>query len=569
MSSSSSVSEHNPGNAPLLGDADRRAIAEIAVTLDASKHGCVYFGVCNNRLKIEAVEAGLEQALSAHGMDVERVVLVERDTSADPPTYRVQIANPFDYFDTLPRQACRLYFLHGLPHLIREQTGGDSSKVAPVSQLLNYRREYFHDQRLCVLFWLDPETVPYLMQNSPDFWSFRSGLARFTDAPAPAQPRDTSGWQQSAPLALSSGDLEEKLRQLGVYRKKTPPDENAIANLLLDIGRLHVSRHEPQGAFANLHEAENIFERLGLKQRVRDVKTWLSRAYKQTGQLEKAEESIRQAMEIDRELQSEANLATDYGNLSQIYKARGQLEEAEKWLRRAIEIDERSRDEPNLAILYNNLSQIHKARGRLDEAEKWLRQAIEIDERLRDEPNLAIRYNNLSQIYKARGQLGEAEKWVRKSIEIAERLGDEPNLAIRYNNLSQIHKARGQLEEAEKWLRRATEIDERLGDEPKLAIRYNNLSQIYKARGQLGEAEKWVRKSIEIAERLGDEPKLAIRYNNLSQIHKARGQVDDEENWLRNAVALMEPKGPSATLARLKAKLEQLEREKKRQPPTP
>src|SRR5208283_4746547 len=102
-------------------------------------------------------------------------------------------------------------------------------------------------------------------------------------------------------------------------------------------------------AFDTLHEAESIFEKLGLRQRVSRVKTWLSRAFKQTGQLEKAEESIRQAMEIDRELQSEASVAVDYNDLSLIYKARGKLDEAERWLRKAIEIDERLGDETRLS----------------------------------------------------------------------------------------------------------------------------------------------------------------------------------------------------------------------------
>ena len=268
-------------------------------------------------LKFEAVEAALEQALLPHGMGSERVILAERNTGTEPPTYRVHIPNLFDYLDGLPSPHSRLYLIHGLPDLIRAQTGGDSSKVAPVSQLLNYRREFFRDQRLCVLFWLDPETVPYVMQNAPDFWSFRSGLAEFADTTEAILLRESSAWQQSEPSGRWSGDLEEKLRQLAVYRRKTPPDENAIANLLLDIGRLHVIRYESQDAFETLHEAEDIFARLGLRQRVRNVKTWLSSAFQQTGQLDKAEECVRQAMDIDRELQNESSLATGYNNLSQ------------------------------------------------------------------------------------------------------------------------------------------------------------------------------------------------------------------------------------------------------------
>ena len=381
--------------ATLLSDADRQKVTEIAVTLEASKQGCVYFGVCNNRLKIEAIEAALEQALSTHGMGVERVVLADRDTTTEPPTYRAHFVNPFDYFDTLPHSPLRLYFIHGLPDLIRAQTAGDNSKVAPVSQLLNYRREYFRDYSLCVLFWLDPETVPYVMQNAPDFWSFRSGMAQFADTPAAVPSRDDSGWQQSAPSGLPLGDLEEKLRQLAVYRKKTPPDENAIANLLLDIGRLHVNRNELQDALDTLHEAEDIFTRLKLPRRTSDVKTWLSRAFERTGQLDDAEESVRQAMQVDQELQDKASLASDYNQLSLICQDRGKLDEAADWSRKALEIGELLGDKPNLAIGYSNLSQIYSARGQFEEADGWVRKAIAITEHLGDAPTLAINYNVL------------------------------------------------------------------------------------------------------------------------------------------------------------------------------
>src|SRR5208283_2207903 len=116
-------------------------------------------------------------------------------------------------------------------------------------------------------------------------------------------------------------------------------------------------------AFDALHGAEDVFARLGLRQRVSEVKAWLSRTFKQTGQFGKAEESIRHAIEIDREIHNEAVLATDYDDLSQIYRERGQLDEAEKWLREAIKIDERRGDEPELAIVYHNLSIIYSARG--------------------------------------------------------------------------------------------------------------------------------------------------------------------------------------------------------------
>ncbi len=541
---STSLSESKPilPQPSLLTSADKERVAEIAATVGAAhQHGCIYFGICNNRLKIEAVEEVLEKSLAAKGITTSRVALAERYESDGGPQYRVQISDPVTYLSDHAQWGRELFFIHGLPELIRAQTGGDYSKVSPVSQLLNYRRELFRDRALCALFWLDPETVAYLMQKARDFWSFRSGTVYFLEVEeVPANRAVGAMREESQATTRWAGDLEEKLSLLAAYRRKSPADDNAIGNLLLDIGRLHTQRHGSEKALDSLHEAMATFARLGLEDRVRDTKVWLARAFEGAGRLDKAGTCLQEAIELDERRRDEPNLAVDYNNLSQIHQSRGQLEEAEKWLRKAIEIGERLGDEASLATRYNNLSQIYDARGQLQEAEKWLRKAIEIDGRLRHEPSLAIRYSNLGQIYKSRGQLEEAEKWLRKAIEIDERLRHEPSLAIDYNNLSQIYQERGQLEEAENWLRKAIEIAGRLGDEPKLAVLYNNLSQIHDARGELGEAEKWLRKAIEIDARLGDEPNLAIRYNNLSQIYQDRGQLEEAEKWLRKAIEIDE-----------------------------
>jgi tetratricopeptide (TPR) repeat protein len=512
-----------PPQASLLSNADRERIAEIAATIAAThQNGCIYFGICNNRMKIAAIEESLDGQFAAKGITISRVVLAERLESDTGPQYRAHISDPVANLIDRPERSHTLFFIHGLPELIRAQTDGDSSKVAPVSQLLNYRRELFHDRALCAFFWLDLETVPYLRRNARDFWAFRSGTAYFLETEAPTDRVSGALRQEKEPTPRWSGDLEEKLTQLAAYRRKSPPDDNAIGNLLLDIGRLYAERHELERALEKLHEALTIFESLALEDKVRDAKVWLAGTFKRAGRLDRAETILQQAIRIDERLGNEPSLAVEYNNLSQIYKARGQMEEAEKWLHKAIEIGESLGNEPSLAIHYSNMSGIYYARGQLEEAEKWLRKAIEIDERLVNVPGLAIDYNNLSQIYKARGQMEEAEKWLRKAIEIDERLGDEPHLAMAYNNLSQICHTRSQLDEAEQWLRKATEIDERLGNEPSLAVEYNNLSQIYKTRGQLDEAEKWLRKAISLVEPKGPSAILEDLRGNLDTLLKER-----------------------------------------------
>ncbi|HEV2378746.1 MAG TPA: tetratricopeptide repeat protein, partial [Terriglobia bacterium] len=368
MSGSSSEFEASLVTPNLLTARDREAVGEIvALVVNSRTQGCVYFGVCNNRLKVASVEAALTEELRFHGIETERVVLAERHDQDGQPVHRVLIPDPVAYFASNKPSKPALLLVHGLAELIRAEAGSDGSGPAPVSQRLNYGREIFRRQAICALFWIDPETTRYLAERARDFWSFRSGTAQFDDTAAEtgvnSEPRGE--WQTGTPGSRWLGDLQEKLDQLAVYRSKSPPDESAIASLLLDLGRIRVERHELQPAFEALHEADEIFERLGDRRRLSTVKRWLSRAYWGSGRLDRAEEAIRAAITLDDELRDEESLAVDYSNLSQIYDARGELGEAEPWVRKAIAIDERLRNEPNLAVEYNNLSQIYQARGEL------------------------------------------------------------------------------------------------------------------------------------------------------------------------------------------------------------
>jgi hypothetical protein len=299
-----------------LTSADREAVAEIvAAVSNSKKQGCLYFGICNHRLKIESAEAALKEALSAQGFEIKRLALAEREEGKEPPAYRVLISDPVGYFANANIGGPTLFLVHGLPELIRAETPpparmeityqkvlGTEEKArtetapgrpwrAPVSQRLNYGREVFHRKAICALFWIDPETMSNLMNWSRDFWSFRSGTAQFAGEAVSVQftlttpgdadsPSGESGWQTKEPSTRWLGDLEEKLQQLVAYRHKSPPDENAVASLLLEIGRLRAQRHELQQGLEALHEAEEIFERLGNRRQTRNVKAWLCRLTK-------------------------------------------------------------------------------------------------------------------------------------------------------------------------------------------------------------------------------------------------------------------------------------------------
>jgi tetratricopeptide (TPR) repeat protein len=492
---------------PILNPNDQFSTAEIAAAVRHNiTQGCLYFGICANLLKIAEVEEIITQTLLPHGIKTSQVILAERVEGESSAEFDVKITDPVHYLAEKKREESKptLYLIRGLPELIQGQlkrieSGDNQSQIADACLLLNYHREIFLEKAICAFFWIDRETAAYLANNARDFWSFRTGVSDFTDELVGNSGHLSDFISQKESPVLVFGDLKEKLKRLAAYRSKTPQDENAVGNLLLDIGILYYQKRDLQNAIDYLNQAAAAFKHL--------------------------EENIPsgftpEQIEARKRLADSAQ-SSAYEYLSRTFYILGQLDESEDWVRRAIEINERLHNETHLAIDYDNLSNVYLVCGKLDEAEFWVRKAVEINERLQNEINLATDYDTLSYVYLMRKKLDEAEFWVRKAIEIDERLHNETNLAIDYSILSAVYLKRGKLDEAEFWVRKAIEIDERLHNETNLATDYNILIYVYLARGKLDESEDWVRKAIEIDERLHNETHLAIDYDTLKQINKA------------------------------------------------
>jgi hypothetical protein len=109
LSTSSSESELKAVPVSSLGEADRETLSEIAATLaNTYKGGCLYFGVCNSARKISLLENALGQLLAPKGITASRVVLAERNYSAEPPCTLVHVSEPLHIANKQIRATLRM-----------------------------------------------------------------------------------------------------------------------------------------------------------------------------------------------------------------------------------------------------------------------------------------------------------------------------------------------------------------------------------------------------------------------------------------------------------------------------
>ncbi|MDD4956856.1 MAG: tetratricopeptide repeat protein [Candidatus Omnitrophica bacterium] len=180
----------------------------------------------------------------------------------------------------------------------------------------------------------------------------------------------------------------------------------------------------------------------------------LGLAYRNIGELDRAEEAYSRAIELDPEGRDA------YYNLAIIYAEKGKKKESVELYKKVIGID------PGFMMAYNNLAIELAYLNERIQAEKVLKHAMKMD------PEFIETYNNLGTLYLNTGRSGEAEFLYKKAIKL------EPGYAKAYNNLGTIYKDRGRLDDAIAEFRKAVMYD------TGYAKAYLNLSILYYLKGQ-------------------------------------------------------------------------------------
>jgi tetratricopeptide (TPR) repeat protein len=393
--------------------------------------------------------------------------------------------NPLALLDSLPDERCCVQF-YDLEAALPEVTG-----------YLNMKREAYADVPHALVFWVGEHGLREVATNAPDFWAWRSGVFDVR-SDEPGLLHSMSQVALADDVQFTNRDDLERRAELyeGLIREYEGEDEEYVARVRLNLSSISVMLRN----------------------------------------LERAEETAREAMAYAERETDEKMLAYAYHNLGMVALTQRKLETAEEWYRKSVEIKERLNDERGVAVTYHELGRVAQERRELENAELWYRKAAEISERLDDEHGAASTYHQLGVVAQEQREWDEAERWYQKAAEIAERLSDESLEARTHHSFGVLAQKRRELDEAERWLRKAAEIRKRLGNERGTAKAYHQLGVVAQERGELETAEQWYQKSAEIDESHGDEHGAAKTYGQRGLLDRERGNPRDAGTWFLRGI---------------------------------
>ncbi len=424
---------------------------------------------------------------------------------------------------------------------------------------LQWTREGLREFKMPIVLWIPARIFAQLAKQAPDFYSWRNGIFQFQPEPSllTNEPSENPGIDPTANNPSNSlfsieqleSSLVQGIEQWGENSRNLEPLYNQLGSLYADRVQSRESENrEREYALAQdyLHKSIALKTQFKQKESLTSSLHDLARLYDYHREYEQAEALYRQALEISRAGENNAEIATVLNSLAILHRNKNEMAIAEQECQEALEIyQELAVENPRSFLQYvattlNNLAILHYTQNEMAIAEQEYQEALEIRRELAVENPLSfLKYvadtlNNLAVLHKNKNEMAIAEQQYQEALQITRELAVEnprsflPDVAITLNNLANLHRNKNEMVIAEQEYQEALQITRELAVEnprsflPDVAMTLNNLGLLHYAKNEMALAEQEYQEALQIRRELAVKnphsflPKVAMTLINLS-----------------------------------------------------
>jgi len=261
---------------------------------------------------------------------------------------------------------------------------------------------------------------PMSVANIEDDWKNLLLLVYFSHYSYLSEGKDDE--ENISNLAVSSLTAAKLCRRLGV--------SDLEAKFLIRGGRAIYQMKMKDRAEKIFKEAERILKEISEKDgnylpMLAEVLNELAVLYMDLKRNDEAEKYLNWALEIRREVGSEAELAESLYNAGVFYERTKRLNAAEKFYKESEKIllrlaDENHEYRPPLGVLFNNIGVLYRKLHRYDDSEEYHREALTVFDSLANEDEkwlsyVADTYGYIGALYNDMMKFDEAEKYYERA----------------------------------------------------------------------------------------------------------------------------------------------------------
>ena len=191
----------------------------------------------------------------------------------------------------------------------------------------------------------------------------------------------------------------------------------------------------------------------------------LGTVYERRGAWEQAESHYEAALRVLGEAGSVNERAKLYADWSLTAYRQGQIGKALELARQALNLAETAHDTLALAQVHNILGILASKQGDLEEARRHLEESLRLAEDLHEPGIYTAALNNLAQACNAEGEIDRAITLTEKALALSLSQGDRPHEAALHSKMADLLHAQDRSEAAMAHLKQAVSIYAEIGVE--------------------------------------------------------------------------------------------------------
>lgn len=276
------------------------------------------------------------------------------------------------------------------------------------------------------------------------------------------------------------------------------------------IGRLQLLQYKGHAALGDLKAAELAardglasYRRIKERQGIIDAYNALARIYYLRSDYPQAAEYVQEAMQYAASDPVQKAYLTS--NLGRIYLLTGEMDKAEESLRRSLEISTAERFLPGLVSDHLSLGYLYLRRRRFTQAEA----AVDAAKRLAVEHGRKreeiICYEYLGELAFEKQDFVAARTNLERAVALAADLAPDSTLMSQsWRRLAEVELELGYQDEAMRVAQKALDLAHRLGEKTEVAMSHRVIAAVFLARGETVDARRHALKGIDLMREVGD-----------------------------------------------------------------
>lgn len=317
-------------------------------------------------------------------------------------------------------------------------------------------------------------------------------------------------------------------------------EEDGRWQLLREQGAACAQRGELAKARELIREALELYRATRATGELADLHAELGDVHLELGHLEDAIGSFKQALAISQEQHDVNKTAAAHRRLGVAFQEKGEFERAGESYREADRLLDNDGDQGERALLHLHWGALLEDLARFKKAREEYELALSIFQSRHDSAGECVARRHLASALQQLGALTEAEQELYLARAQLERQGstDKPELIEVLNLLGGVLEDQGRTSDALDLFRDAHSLADSLGIAPAKVESLRRMGSALAVRGDLDEAADRYKQAIDICRQLDDRKALSEIFGDLGEIHLEQGNLDEAIKVFKEAERL-------------------------------